>query len=66
MLVEYGAKEVEKMGLDTFVLAFKAGLNIYKRTGFKQVEELIQDDTPYGGPGNYGAYFLVKDLEINV
>lgn len=60
MLVQHGAKEADKMGLDTFVLAFKAGLNVYKRAGFKLLDQIIQDDSKYGGSGEYGAYFLER------
>ena len=61
MLVESGIKEAEKMGLDIFVLAFKVGLGVYRRMGFKLPDQIIQDDSKYGGKGEYGAYFLVKE-----
>lgn len=63
MLVESGIREAEKMGLDAFVLAFKAGLALYKRVGFKLLDEIIQDDSKYGGKGEYGCYFLEKEIE---
>ena len=63
MLVESGVKEAQKMGLDVFVLAFKAGLGVYERAGFKLLGQIIQDDSKYGGKGEYGAYFLVKEIE---
>lgn len=50
------------MGVDIFVLAFKAGLGVYKRLGFQEVERVIQDDSKYGGKGEYGAYFLVYQV----
>lgn len=66
MLVEAGTREADKMGLDTFVLAFQAGLNVYKRAGFQLLEELIQDDSQYGGPGVYAAYFLARQAQKNL
>ena len=63
MLVESGIKEAEQMGLDIFVLAFKAGLGVYKRVGFKLLDQIIQDDSKYGGKGEYGVYFLAKECE---
>lgn len=44
------------------MLAFKAGLGVYKRLGFKEIERVIQDDSMYGGTGEYGAYFLVYEV----
>ena len=63
MLVESGIREAKKMDLDIFVLAFKAGLGVYKRAGFKLLDQVIQDDSKFGGTGEYGAYFLVKEVE---
>lgn len=61
-LVESGIQHAEKIGLPIFVLAFKAGRGIYERLGFKEVDRVIQDDTKYGGQGEYGAYFMVYDV----
>jgi hypothetical protein len=63
MLVESGLKEAQKIGLDAFVMGMKAGLGVYKRTGFKLIDQIIQDDSKFGGRGEYGAYFLVKEAE---
>lgn len=63
MLVESGLREAERMGLDVFVVGMKAGLGVYKRTGFKLVDQVIVNDSKYGGKGEYGAYFLVKEAE---
>ncbi|KAI5928538.1 hypothetical protein F4810DRAFT_644084 [Camillea tinctor] len=63
MLVESGIAQAERMGVDIFVLAYKAGLGVYFRLGFKLLEQLIQDDSKYGGQGEYGAYFLEKEVQ---
>ena len=60
-LVESGMREAEKMGLDIFVLAFKAGVGVYKRLGFRIEQELIQDDSMYGGSGEYGIYYMIYE-----
>ena len=52
-LVESGMSEAEKLGLDIFIHAMKAGVGVYKRLGFRIVKEFIQDDSKYGGPGEY-------------
>lgn len=43
-------------------MAFKAGLGIYRRLAFKEVERVIQDDSQFGGKGEYGAYFVIYDV----
>ena len=60
-LVQSGMREAEKMGLDIFILAFKAGRGVYKRLGFHTERELIQDDSMYGGKGEYGTYFMIYE-----
>lgn len=61
-LVESGIRAAGEMGVDLFMLAFKAGLGVYMRLGFKEVERIIQDDSMYGGTGEYGAYFLIYEV----
>lgn len=61
-LVESGIKHAEKIGVSIFIMSFKAGRGIYARLGFKEVDQVIQDDSPYGGVGEYGAYFMVYDI----
>jgi predicted N-acetyltransferase YhbS len=60
-LVESGMKQAENMGLDIFVMAFKAGRGVYRRLGFRIEQELVQDDSIYGGPGEYGVYWMIYD-----
>lgn len=63
MLVKSGIEEARKMGLDVFVHGMKAGLGVYKRAGFRLVDQIILNDSEYGGKGEYGSYFLVKEAE---
>ncbi|OLN87166.1 hypothetical protein CCHL11_03630 [Colletotrichum chlorophyti] len=60
-LVENGMRLAEKMGVDLFILAFPAALNIYKRLGFKEIHSAYQDDTKYGGHG-YWVTLLTKEV----
>lgn len=59
-LVESGMRYADRAQLPVFVMAFKAGRGIYARLGFDEVERVIQDDSRYGGSGEYGAYFMVR------
>jgi N-acetylglutamate synthase-like GNAT family acetyltransferase len=40
-LVESSIKQAEKMGVPIFSMAYKAGLGIYTRLGFKEVNRVI-------------------------
>ena len=62
-LVESGMKAAEELGIPIFIMAFKAGRGVYARLGFEEVDRIIQDDSMYGGPGEYGAYFMVYNRE---
>ncbi len=64
-LVESGMRAAEKIGVDVYILAFKAGRGVYARLGFREVDRVIQDDSMYGGPGEYAAYFMVSDVKKN-
>ncbi|KAL5319711.1 hypothetical protein ACEPPN_012767 [Leptodophora sp. 'Broadleaf-Isolate-01'] len=68
-LVQSGMREAEKLGLDIFIVAMKAGMGVYKRLGFRVERVLVQDDEKYGGLGEYKTYFMVleqKRVGLNV
>lgn len=60
-MVENGMRLAERVGVDLFILAFPAGLNAYKRLGFKEIHRGYQDDTKYGGEG-YWVYLLTYEV----
>jgi hypothetical protein len=62
-LVNHGISEANKLGFDTFVHSKQGGLGVYQRAGFKLVEELVQDDSKLGGPGQTIAYIMVKEAK---
>jgi len=62
-LVAKGIEQAERLGIDSFVMAYKAGRGVYKRLGYEVEHEIIQDDSPYGGPGEYGAYFMIYETK---
>ncbi|KAL5332071.1 hypothetical protein ACEPPN_001615 [Leptodophora sp. 'Broadleaf-Isolate-01'] len=60
-LVESGMQAAEDLGLDIFITAFKAGVGLYKRLGFRILKDFVQDDSKYGGTGK--AYFALMIYE---
>lgn len=61
-LVESGVRFAEKIGVPIFTMAFKAGRGIYARLGFQEVDRVIQDNSQFGGAGEYGAYFMIYNI----
>ncbi|KAI0123300.1 acyl-CoA N-acyltransferase [Xylariales sp. AK1849] len=61
MLIESGIAECERLNVDIIVMAYKAAVGIYQRLGFEMLEHLIQDDSRYGGKGEFGAYFMIRN-----
>ncbi|KAI1454800.1 acyl-CoA N-acyltransferase [Annulohypoxylon moriforme] len=63
-LVQSGIRYATEVGIPIFVMSYKAGRGVYERLGFREVERVIQDDTEYGGKGEYGTYFMIYDHDI--
>jgi hypothetical protein len=55
-------RQAERMQIPIFVFAFKAAQGIYLRLGFTEVDRVLQDDTAYGGDGQYNVYYMVYDV----
>ncbi|KAK1241222.1 hypothetical protein MKX08_001196 [Trichoderma sp. CBMAI-0020] len=64
LLVESGMKEAEKLGLDIFILACKPAWGLYSRLGFRVEEELVQDDSVYGGDGEFAMRYYVYEQPL--
>jgi hypothetical protein len=61
-LVVSGVRHKKKISVPIFTMLFKAGKGVYKGLGFREVEKVIQDNSRWGGKGEYGAYFMVYDV----
>jgi len=61
LLVDSGIKAAQNMNFDIFVRASDAGLRMYQKVGFQLLGQVIQDDSRFGGNGNYGVHFLEKN-----
>jgi hypothetical protein len=53
--------QAEKLGLDIFIHAMEAGVEVYKRLGFFIEREIVQDDTKYGGTGETSVYLMIYE-----
>ncbi|KAB5513126.1 hypothetical protein GE09DRAFT_981423 [Coniochaeta sp. 2T2.1] len=59
-LIQKGLEEAEKLGLDTFVLAMRAGVSVYQKAGFVLLDQVLIDASDRGGDKDYGGWFLEK------
>lgn len=62
-LIKKGLEEAERLGLDTFVMAMKAGVPVYQKAGFILVDQVLIDASDRGGDKDYGGWFLEKRIE---
>ncbi|GAB7357757.1 hypothetical protein MBLNU459_g0407t2 [Dothideomycetes sp. NU459] len=60
-LVQSGIEQAAAMGLDIFVWSVAAGVRLYKRLGFRIEQEFHQDDSMYGGEGDYYVALMVYE-----
>lgn len=61
LLVQSGIEEAKRLDLPIFVLAFRPAWGVYSRLGFHVKRELIQDDSMYGGSGEYAVRYMVYE-----
>jgi len=53
MLVKSGLEQVKALGFDCFVMAKNAGLGVYYRAGFQLLDQIVCDNSMFGGPGKF-------------
>ena len=63
MLLESGIRAAEKMGLDIFITATKAGRGVYLKSGCTLLGEIIQDNSEWGGDGEWVQAFFEKSVK---
>ncbi len=60
-LVQSGMREAEKLGLDIFIHAMKAGVGVYKRLGCYIVKNFVQNDSMYRGTGEFYIALMIYE-----
>jgi len=53
------------MQLPIIIISYKASRGVYARAGFVEAGHITEDDTPFGGQGNYTWHFMVYDTQEN-
>ncbi|KAK7934964.1 acyl-CoA N-acyltransferase [Apiospora marii] len=62
LLVGNGVVAAQKMNVDIYMMAYEAGLNVYKKFGFEILESNVQDLAKWGGEGPYATYMMEKKI----
>jgi N-acetylglutamate synthase-like GNAT family acetyltransferase len=62
VLVTSGIRLAEEIGVPIYIMAYKAGRGLYARLGFEEVDRVVQDDSKWGGAGEYGVYFMIYNV----
>ncbi|KAE8398253.1 hypothetical protein BDV37DRAFT_276256 [Aspergillus pseudonomiae] len=63
-LVASGIRAAQSIDVPIVAMSYKAGRGVYTHLGFEEVDRVIQDDSQYGGAGEYGAYFMIYGANI--
>ena len=60
MLIKWGCEIAQRHGVPAFLEANPAGLPVYKKAGFEEVDEFVFDLEKYGGVGSRVNVQMIK------
>ncbi|KAI9818146.1 MAG: hypothetical protein M1827_000771 [Pycnora praestabilis] len=60
MLIKWGTDKADEAGLPSYLEASPAGLGLYKKHGFEQVDEIITDLEKWGGKGEHRLACMLR------
>jgi GNAT superfamily N-acetyltransferase len=61
MLVEWGTKIADELGLPAYLESSPKGYRVYQRYGFKDLEVFDFDMAPHGGTGLYKEPLMIRE-----
>jgi GNAT superfamily N-acetyltransferase len=61
LLVEWGTKKADELGLPAYLESSPKGHRVYERYGFKDLEVFYFDVAPYGGTGVYEEPLMIRE-----
>ena len=64
MLINHHVHEADEAGLDTFIGASPAGLQLYQKLGFEEVDSFDIDTRPYGGDGIEKSIWMIRKAKV--
>ncbi len=60
MLIQWGCDIAQKHGVPSFLEASPAGLSVYQKSGFEEVDRFVFDLEKYGGEGSRVNVQMIK------
>lgn len=61
LLLREGLAVADQMGAKTFLESSPAGVSLYSKHGFKQIDDILMDMRPYGGPGIVSEECMMRE-----
>lgn len=61
LLLEWGIKIADELGLPTYLESSQEGFGLYKRHGFEEVDVFDLDLEKYGGNGVYRSPLMMRE-----
>lgn len=61
MLLEEGLAVADRDNAKTYLESSEAGQNLYRKHGWKQIDELLIDLEPHGGSGEYSEICMMRE-----
>ena len=63
MLLHWGLKVADELGLEAYLEASSAGHHLYQSAGFKDIETLDIDMSKYGGHGVHQHFVMTRSAQ---
>ena len=65
MLLQWGAQEADRLGLDSYLEASPEGKPLYEKKGFREVELLVTDFSKWSGPKEHPTALMMRPANSN-
>jgi hypothetical protein len=65
MLVEWGTKKADELGLPAYLESSPKVHRVYQRYGFRDIEVVDFDASLYGGSGIYKEPLMIRDPVVS-
>ncbi|KAF7551023.1 hypothetical protein G7Z17_g5306 [Cylindrodendrum hubeiense] len=61
LLLEWGLEEADRLGIPAFLESSQQGRRLYEKWGFREVETLTVDFSPWGGPSSIEVPLMLRE-----
>lgn len=60
MLLQWGAAEADRLGLESYLEASPEGKPLYEKSGYSVIDTLTMDFSQWGGPDGHSTALMVR------